>query len=192
MKARRPSHTPPHQVRIIGGRWRRTPLPVPNKEGLRPTPSRVRETLFNWLGGLDGWRVIDAFAGSGALGLEAASRGSASVLLVERDARLAASLRTTAVRLKADNVQVRCGDGIAALSSASALDLALLDPPFDAGLFDAALAAAAAAVRAGGFIYLEAPRQWETEALAALGLTLHRHTKAGEVHAHLLVRAEPY
>ena len=83
---------------------------------------------------------------------------------------------------------MRCGDGVAALAAASALDLALLDPPFDAGLFDAALAAAAAAVRMGGFIYLEAPRQWSEESLAALGLRLHRHTRAGEVHAHLLVR----
>lgn len=189
MKARRPSSQPPHQVRIIGGQWRRTPLPVLDKEGLRPTPARVRETLFNWLGQqLEGWRVLDAFAGSGALGLEAASRGAAEVLLVERDAKLAASLRATATRLKADKVQVRCGDGVAALAAAGALDLALLDPPFDAGLFDAALAAAATAVRAGGFIYLEAPRQWETEALAAPGLRLHRHTRAGEVHAHLLVR----
>ena len=192
MNARRPrTPTPPHQVRIIGGQWRRTPLPVPDKDGLRPTPARIRETLFNWLGQqLEGWRVLDAFAGSGALGLEAASRGAAEVLLVERDAKLAASLRATAARLKAGNVQVRCGDGIAALAAASALDLALLDPPFGAGLYDAALAAAAAAVRASGFIYLEAPRQWETGALAALGLSLHRHTKAGEVHAHLLVRNE--
>ena len=189
MKARRPSSPPPHQVRIIGGQWRRTPLPVPDKEGLRPTPARVRETLFNWLGQqLEGWRVLDAFAGSGALGLEAASHGAAEVLLVERDAKLAASLRATAARLRADKVQVRCGDGVAALAAASALDLALLDPPFDAGLFDVALAAAAAAVRVGGFIYLEAPRQWDVAALAALGLRLHRHIKAGEVHAHLLVR----
>ena len=189
MKARRPASQSPHQVRIIGGQWRRTPLPVPDKAGLRPTPARVRETLFNWLGQqLDGWRVLDAFAGSGALGLEAASRGAAEVLLVERDAKLAASLRATAARLKADKVQVRCGDGVAALAAAGALDLALLDPPFDADLFDAALAAAANAVRVGGFISLEAPRQWSEESLAALGLRLHRHARAGEVHAHLLVR----
>lgn len=192
MKPRRPhNQTPPHQVRIIGGQWRRTPLPVPDKDGLRPTPARVRESLFNWLGNrLEGWRVLDAFAGSGALGLEAASRGAAEVLLVERDTKLAASLRATAARLKAENVQVRCGDGVAALAAARELDLALLDPPFEAEMFGAALAAAAAAVRAGGFIYLEAPRQWPAEALAALGLHLHRHLHAGAVHAHLLVRGK--
>ncbi len=184
------NQTPPHSVRIIGGQWRRTPLPVPSKEGLRPTPARVRETLFNWLGRrLEGWRVLDAFAGSGALGLEAASRGAASVLLVERDARLAASLRATAARLAAKNVRVHCGDGIAALATATALDLALLDPPFEAvsaGVFDAALLAAAAAVKPGGFIYVEAPLPWPP----AHGLRLHRHLKAGAVHAHVFVLAQ--
>ena len=71
----------PHQVRIIGGLWKRTPLPVADRPGLRPTPDRVRETLFNWLGqDLTGWHCVDAFAGTGALGLEAASRGAADVL----------------------------------------------------------------------------------------------------------------
>jgi 16S rRNA (guanine966-N2)-methyltransferase len=73
-----------HEVRIIGGQWKRSKLPVPDKPGLRPTPDRVRETLFNWLGhDLTGWRCVDAFAGTGALGLEAGSRGAANVLLVK-------------------------------------------------------------------------------------------------------------
>ncbi|HZY15137.1 MAG TPA: RsmD family RNA methyltransferase, partial [Ramlibacter sp.] len=81
---------PPHQVRIIGGAWKRSRLEVPDRPGLRPTPDRVRETLFNWLGQeLTGWRCVDAFAGSGALGLEAASRGAVDVLLVEADGELA-------------------------------------------------------------------------------------------------------
>eukprot|EP01137_Pigoraptor_chileana_P013517 Opistho-2@67118 len=79
------SGPPMSEVRIIGGQWKRSKLPVANKPGLRPTPDRVRETLFNWLGqNLDGWRVLDAFAGSGALGFEAASRGADEVLLLER------------------------------------------------------------------------------------------------------------
>ena len=83
-----------HEVRIIGGQWKRTKLQVPDKPGLRPTPDRVRETLFNWLGqDLTGWRCVDAFAGTGALGLEAASRGAAQVLLVEQDPQLVAQLR---------------------------------------------------------------------------------------------------
>ena len=74
------------EVRIIGGQWKRTRLPVAQRPGLRPTPDRVRETLFNWLGqDLSGWHCLDAFAGTGALGLEAASRGAAAVLLVEQD-----------------------------------------------------------------------------------------------------------
>src|SRR6478736_8928201 len=89
----------PHQVRIIGGAWKRTPLPVADRPGLRPTPDRVRETLFNWLGqDLGGWRCVDAFAGTGALGLEAASRGAAHVVLVEQDPGLVSQLR--AIQLK--------------------------------------------------------------------------------------------
>ena len=96
------------EVRIIGGQWRRTRLPVATKPGLRPTPDRVRETLFNWLGqDLSGWRCLDAFAGTGALGLEAASRGASSVQLIEQDAALVAQLQTLCQRLQASTVQVR-------------------------------------------------------------------------------------
>src|SRR3954452_21324607 len=97
----------PHQVRIIGGTWKRTLLPVADRPGLRPTPDRVRETLFNWLGqDLTGWRCLDAFAGSGALGFEAASRGAAVVVLIERDPRLAAGLRDVKQRLGAEAVRI--------------------------------------------------------------------------------------
>jgi len=183
----------PREVRIIGGQWRRTRLPVPDKPGLRPTPDRVRETLFNWLGqDLGGWRCVDAFAGTGALGLEAASRGAAEVLLVEQDPAQAAQLRQTAQRLQADAVRVQRGDGVAALRAQApgSVDLVLLDPPFDAAeLFAPALAAAAAAVRVGGWVYLEAPAQADAEALQTLNLAPHRHLKAGAVHAHLLRRS---
>ncbi|MDR2992018.1 MAG: 16S rRNA (guanine(966)-N(2))-methyltransferase RsmD [Burkholderiaceae bacterium] len=181
----------PHAVRIIGGAWRRTRLPVPDQPGLRPTPDRVRETLFNWLGqDLTGWQCLDAFAGTGALGLEAASRGAARVLLVERNARLAAELQATAQRLGARNVQAQCGDGIALLADQprASLDLALLDPPFASDLAAPALAAAAPALRPGGWLYLEAPHAWPESAWSALGLSLHRHLKAGAVHAHLLIK----
>lgn len=179
------------EIRIIGGQWKRTRLPVADKPGLRPTGDRVRETLFNWLGqDLTGWRCLDAFAGTGALGLEAASRGAAQVLLVESDAALAAQLETLRQRLKADTVRVQRGDGVAALrqSPARSLHLALIDPPFgQAGLFAPALQAAAQAIAEDGFIYLEAPQAWSDEALAAHGLRVHRHLKAGAVHAHLLL-----
>ena len=186
-----PRHAaPPQEVRIIGGQWRRTRLPVVDRPGLRPTPDRVRETLFNWLGqDLGGWVVADAFAGTGALGFEAASRGAAEVLMVEQDAALVAGLRGLKDKLKADTVRVQRGDGVAALNALApgSVDLVLLDPPFEAAaLFAPALAAAARAVRGDGFVYLEAPEAWSGEALADAGLAVHRHLKAGAVHAHLL------
>ena len=177
------------EVRIIGGQWKRTRLPVAERPGLRPTPDRVRETLFNWLGqDLTGWRCLDAFAGTGALGFECASRGAASVLLVEGDAGLVRQLELLRQRLQATAVRVQRGDGVSALKQAApaSLDLVLLDPPFDGPFFEPALQAAAQAVAAGGFIYLEAPRAWADEELAAVGLLVHRHLKAGAVHAHLL------
>ena len=179
------------EIRIIGGAWKRTRLPVAQRPGLRPTPDRVRETLFNWLGqDLSGWRCLDAFAGTGALGFEAASRGAASVQLVESDAALVAQLHTLQQRLQATAMRVQRGDGVAALKQAApaSLDLVLLDPPFDSDLFNPALQAAAQAVAADGFVYLEAPRAWNDEELAAWGLAVYRHLKAGAVHAHLLRR----
>ncbi len=178
-----------HTVRIIGGQWKRTPLPVLDKPGLRPTPDRVRETLFNWLGqDLSGWRCVDAFAGTGALGFEAASRGAARVLLLEQDAALITQLKAIRTRLDAQAVTVQRGDGVAGLKAlpAASVDLVFLDPPFDAELFDAALQAAAPALAPGGFIYLEAPQAWDDARLAPLGLAVRRHLKAGAVHAHLL------
>jgi 16S rRNA (guanine966-N2)-methyltransferase len=182
----------PHQVRIIGGHWKRTRLDVPDRPGLRPTPDRVRETLFNWLGqDLAGWRCVDAFAGTGALGLEAASRGAADVLLVEADGNLVDALRAVVKRLAADNVRVQRGNALTVLASlpAGATDLVFLDPPFEADLFDKALGAALPALSPQGFIYLEAPAAWTPEALARHGLEAVRHLKAGAVHGHLLRRA---
>lgn len=179
----------PHQVRIIGGQWKRTRLDVPDRSGLRPTPDRVRETLFNWLGqDLTGWRCVDAFAGTGALGLEAASRGAADVLLLEADAALVDALRAVAKRLDAANVRVQRGNALTALAGlpAGSVDLVFLDPPFDADLFDKALAAARPALADSGFVYLEAPRAFDAQALAPHRLELVRHLKAGAVHGHLL------
>jgi len=181
-----------HEVRIIGGQYKRRKLPVADKPGLRPTPDRVRETLFNWLGqDLSGWRCLDAFAGTGALGFEAASRGAKEVRLVELDAALVAQLKRIQVQLKAEVVQVLRGDGVAALrgQAPASLDLLLLDPPFDSSLFEPAVAAAAQALSDTGFVYLEAPEPWSDERLQPFNLRLHRHLKAGAVHAHLLVRA---
>lgn len=179
------------EIRIIGGQWKRTRLPVAQRPGLRPTPDRVRETLFNWLGqDLTGWRCLDAFAGTGALGLEAASRGAAAVLLVESDAALVAQLEKLQQRLQAAAVRVQRGDAITALRQAApgGFDLVLLDPPFGSDLFEPALQAAARALAPDGYLYLEAPSAWTDELLAPWGLAVHRHLKAGAVHAHLLRR----
>jgi 16S rRNA (guanine966-N2)-methyltransferase len=182
----------PREVRIIGGQWKRTKLGVPDKPGLRPSPDRVRETLFNWLGhDLGGWRCIDAFAGTGALGLEAASRGASDVLLVEQDPDLVDRLRATKVKLGADKVKVERANGLSMLArvAPASTDLILLDPPFEANLYDKALAAATPALAADGLIYLEAPTAWDDAALADYGLVRLRYLKAGAVHAHLLGRA---
>ena len=187
-KAQKP-HRGAGEVRIIGGQWRRTKLPVALKPGLRPTPDRVRETLFNWLGqSLVGWRCADVFAGTGALGLEAASRGAAKVQLCEQDSALATQLQAHLTRLQASHASVLKGDGLSWLKqqSAGSLDVVFLDPPFESHLFESALMAAAQAVATDGWVYLEAPKLWSDDALAAFGLQTHRHLKAGAVHAHLL------
>lgn len=182
---------PPGEIRIIGGQYKRSKLPVPNKPGLRPTPDRVRETLFNWLGqDLTGWRCMDVFAGTGALGLEAASRGAAEVLLCEQDPGLVDQLKALQAKLHADMVKIERGDGLAALRRASpaSMQLVFLDPPFDSPLFEPALKAAAQVVAEPGYVYLEAPQAWSDDALAEYGLQLHRSGRAGAVHFHLLVR----
>ncbi|MDP9900609.1 RsmD family RNA methyltransferase [Variovorax ginsengisoli] len=187
----------PHEVRIIGGQWKRTRLAVADKPGLRPTPDRVRETLFNWLaslaavggGELPGWQCVDAFAGTGALGLEAASRGAGAVLLCEQDPALVAQLLTIKGKLGADAVRVERGNGLTAIerSVAGSLHVVFLDPPFEnPALYEPALRAAARALRPEGAVYLEAPRKWSDEELAAYGLESYRYLKAGAVHAHLL------
>ena len=176
----------PREVRIIGGQWKRSKLPVADAPGLRPTPDRVRETLFNWLGqDLAGWRVLDAFAGSGALGFEAASRGAAEVLLLEREALLVASLNASRARLGAAALRVERADAMSWMARAAPgrFELVLLDPPFDAGLAAPALAAALHLVVPGGFLYLEADAP-VTEAPA--GFELHRQSRAGAVHFQIL------
>jgi len=178
-----------HEVRIIGGQWKRSKLPVADRPGLRPTPDRVRETLFNWLGqDLSGWRCLDAFAGSGALGFEAASRGAAEVLLLEQDAEAVARLRAAQQRLQAATLRVERADALAWMARAPAggFDLVLLDPPFDSDLMARALPLAARMATADGLIYAE-----QRQPLTALpeGWALHRQGRAGAVHFHLLRRA---
>jgi 16S rRNA (guanine966-N2)-methyltransferase len=143
-------------VRIIGGTLRGSILNVPERAGLRPTPGRARETLFNWLQGqLAGARCLDLFAGTGALGIEALSRGAASACFIEHDAGLADGLRAQLARLRQRDAQVVCADAPAWLRAgapAQPYDLVFLDPPFA----DDLLFAVAGALEAGGWLASQA------------------------------------
>jgi 16S rRNA (guanine966-N2)-methyltransferase len=183
-------------VRIIGGQWKRTPLAVIDVPGLRPTSDRVRETLFNWLGhaldDLRGRSVLDLFAGSGALGLEAASRGAAPVVLVENNPRVVEQLRAIRVKLAADQIDIRSGDALTIGNQlrrdGRRFDLIFLDPPFGQGKLLAALAICAEISAPGGFIYAEAEQSLDEQRVDSLGLEIYRADKAGEVFYHLLQR----
>ena len=180
------------KVRIIAGRFRGSKLDVPDAPGLRPTSDRVRETLFNWLQPrLPGSRCLDLFAGSGALGFEAASRGAAHVLMVERDARLVQALRAGAERLRADAVRVQAGDALAVLREAAPepFDIAFVDPPFSAGVHGPVLAALVPWLAPGALVYVEAPAAAQVDVPA--GWRLHREGRTREVHYALYATLEP-
>ena len=169
-----------NRLRIIGGDWRSRIVRFPDAEGLRPTPDRVRETLFNWLGQrLDGLSCIDLFAGSGALGLEARSRGAARVTLVERDRRVFEQLRSSVAELGADGVEVALGDAIAFLARARGpYDVAFVDPPYASGLAGPALAALEPHLVPGARVYVESA---ETPVAPSPAWIRRRESNAGAV-----------
>jgi 16S rRNA (guanine966-N2)-methyltransferase len=177
-------------VRIIAGRWRGTRLPVPELDGLRPSGDRARETLFNWLQPhLRGSRCADLFAGSGVLGLEAASRGAGRVVLVERAAEAARSIEETLARIGAESAELVRSDAIAWLRSCApeSLDIVFIDPPFGSGLQERALEAIdrGSVVRAGGFVYLESGRD-SVPVPPGPGWAVFREKTLGEVRIQLL------
>lgn len=182
---------PPGVVRIIGGSWRGSKLAVPALTDLRPTPQRLRETLFNWLMPvIEGARVLDVFAGSGALGIEALSRGAAFALLIERDRAQAGHIRADLARLHIANAEVHCADALQFISQSpqQAFDIAFLDPPFDANLW----ACAASLLQENGWlrpnsrIYVETPLHTAFEPPAPW--SLHRQSRAGAVLGALYLR----
>lgn len=188
----------PRQVRIIGGQWKRTPLPVLAAEGLRPTPDRVRETVFNWLEHLfdHAWnqvRCLDLFAGSGALGFEAASRGAAQVLMVETSTAAAQQLQVTCDKLKASQVEVRRGDAMANAEmlarSAQKFDLIFLDPPYHQDLLQRMLPVCARLLAPNGLLYVEAETALDTEPRmeSLQDWRTVRTDRAGMVHYHLFM-----
>jgi len=177
-------------VRIIGGAWRRRVLRFPDSEGLRPTPDRVRETLFNWLGqDLSGLTCLDLFAGSGALGFEAGSRGAAKVTMVEYSPKVFATLQENARLLDHNgSLQLVRADAVKFASSLRAagtrFDVLFLDPPYKQGWIDTLAPLLPELVTAGGVIYIEAEYSlsgfgdWHTV----------RSGRAGQVYYHLMRR----
>lgn len=206
--AKVPVHGPKHsnQVRIIGGAWKRTPLPVLEALGLRPTPDRVRETVFNWINHLrDGYwanaQVLDLFAGSGALGFEAASRGAQAVTMVDSHTPAVRQLEAVKDKLKAENVQVQRGDALAVAQSAAArgqrYDLIFLDPPYQQDFLSRCLPLCAGILKPGGLVYAESGLALTFDGAAGEAVPdwlapwdVIRADKAGMVFYHLLKRKE--
>lgn len=186
--ARRPGRTDARPLRLIGGRWRGRKLPVPEVEGLRPTGDRVRETLFNWLAPfLPGARCLDLFAGTGALGLEALSRGAEHVRLLERDPAAIACLRENLQRLAAEGARLERAEALEWLRRAGPepFDVVFIDPPFAADLWQQSIDRlaeggwlapdAAVYVESGPEIELTPPADWY----------LHRDKTSGKVRYRL-------
>lgn len=180
-------------VRIIGGAWRRRHIPFPEAPGLRPTPDRVRETLFNWLGqDLSGFRCLDLYAGSGVLGFEALSRGAAHAVLIEHNPMVVRALEASSALLhaearleiiRADTLEFLRRNGRAAgLADTRRFDLVFLDPPFDAGVPPEVFDLLPAQLAPGARVYLESgckpelPASWQIE----------KSSRAGQVHFQLL------
>ena len=178
----------PNRVRIIGGRYRGRVVRFPAVDGLRPTPDRVRETLFNWLGqDLSGQRTLDLYAGSGALTLEALSRGAVLAVAIDRNAALVHALCETAGEFGAAGLESQIADARAFLrGEVRPFDVIFLDPPFASDEWSWLLPECAARLAAGGYIYAEAAHALDAPA----ELALWRHAKAGAVHYHLLQRSE--
>ena len=180
------AHGVSNRVRIIGGQYRRRLLEFPGSAGLRPTPDRVRETLFNWLGqDLPGWTCLDLFAGSGAIGFEAASRGAERVIMIERERAAFDALEKNRTVLGAKQVEILRADALAWLAnSRETFDLVFVDPPFDSGLADAVLADLARHLKSGGQAYVEQG----AAVVAPPGFTIHRSGRAGRSHFALLIK----
>jgi 16S rRNA (guanine966-N2)-methyltransferase len=180
------AHGASNRVRIIGGQYRRRLLDFPGGGGLRPTADRVRETLFNWLGqDLPGWGCLDLFAGSGALGFEAASRGAARVVMIERDRAAHEALERNRATLGAGAVELVFADALTWLAgSRETFDLIFVDPPFGSGRAAPALADLARHLRPGGQVYVEQATPVE----APPGFIIHRSGRAGRSHFALLVK----
>ncbi|MDE2358425.1 MAG: 16S rRNA (guanine(966)-N(2))-methyltransferase RsmD [Betaproteobacteria bacterium] len=179
----------PNRVRIIGGRHRGRQVRVPDAPGLRPTPDRVRETLFNWLGqDLTGARTLDLYAGTGILTLEACSRGAALSVAVDRNPALIRALRGAAEAMGIDALETHVGDALIwAARETRDFDVIFADPPFAEDPWPALFGHASRLLAPHGRLYAEAGRMLSPPPQ----LSIVRHAKAGQVHYHLLAPAVP-
>jgi 16S rRNA (guanine966-N2)-methyltransferase len=173
-----------NQVRIIGGQWRSRIVRFPDAPSLRPTPDRLRETLFNWLGqDLTGKICLDLFAGSGALGFEAASRGARQVVMVEHDTGVYQALRKTQTTLSAEQVEMHRADAFGFLKTdARRYDVVFLDPPFRLGWLPRLLPLLPVRLGSGARVYLET----EEPVVMPAGFEILKQTRAGQVHGLLI------
>jgi len=180
---------PANRVRIVGGSWRSRTVRFPAVEGLRPTPDRVRETLFNWLGqDLTGWRCLDLYAGTGVLSLEAVSRGAALAVAVERNRVAAEAIAATKAALGADALELHVADARAFVARETrCFDAIFLDPPFDDDPWAWLLPACAERLAAQGYLYAEAARVISPPPQ----LVTRRSDRAGQVHYHLFAASRP-
>src|SRR5262245_27746419 len=183
----------PNRLRIIGGRWRGRRIEFPPLDAIRPSPDRVRETLFNWLQShVAGARCLDLFAGSGALGIEALSRGAAHVTFVDREPQVGRHLTQTLRTLGADAADIVVVDALRFLHGPpQPYDIVFLDPPFASGVLSQICAELARGWLAPtSHVYVENPA---TTALPALppGWSVHRTKRAGQVGYHLLQTSPP-
>jgi 16S rRNA (guanine966-N2)-methyltransferase len=180
-----------NRLRIIGGRWRGRRFSFPPAADLRPTPDRVRETVFNWLAPwIEGARCLDLYAGSGALGMEALSRGAARVVFVDRGADAVRRLRANLAELEADDAEVVHTDAEAFLRhGVGQFDIVFLDPPFRQGLVVpcCALLAQRGWLSADAFVYVEAEQELDVQQLQGTW-EIHRSKRAGRIGYHLLRR----
>jgi 16S rRNA (guanine(966)-N(2))-methyltransferase RsmD len=177
-----------NRVRIIGGTWRSRIIAFPDLPQLRPTPDRVRETIFNWLGqNLTGWSCLDLFAGSGALGFEAASRGATRVVMVDHDREVCTALERSARNLGADAVTIRCEAADAFLAcNVERFDLIFLDPPYSGVRAQQYLPHLLSHLAEGGVVYLES----DSRAALGEGWQALRESRAGQVRFLLAERTE--
>lgn len=187
------SRTGSNVLRIVGGKWRSRRIRFVDAPGLRPTPDRVRETLFNWLQmEINGAHCLDAFAGSGALGFEALSRGAAKAVLLENQRLQCQALQETARELQAMDAQIITGDALTLLQKpadwqpAVGFDGVFLDPPFHQSLIPeiCAVMHVRGLLKAEAFVYIESESDWPALGLPS-AFVLQKHTRAGLVHAFL-------